>query len=57
MAKVTNISDGPRGAYLKGALVWANPGEEIEADDFNKEWFAGSNSKAAKAAESDDEKS
>lgn len=41
MPKVTNISDGPRGAYHKGVLVMANPGETIEADDFAKEWFKG----------------
>lgn len=39
MAKVTNISNGPRGAYLGGVLVMANPGETIEADDFADEWF------------------
>lgn len=38
--KVTNISDGPRGAYLGGVLVFADPGETIEADDFAEEWFA-----------------
>lgn len=48
MAKVTNISDGPRGAYLKGVLVMAERGETIEADDFNDEWFAkGGKAKAA----------
>jgi hypothetical protein len=40
MAKVTNISTGPRGAYFKGVYVEANPGETIEADDFAEEWFA-----------------
>lgn len=55
MARVTNISTGPRGAYLKGALVWAEPGEEIEADDYSDEWFAKSGSKTAKeAAKADD---
>lgn len=39
MAKVTNISNGPRGAYLDGALIMASPGETIEADDFAEEWF------------------
>jgi hypothetical protein len=39
MAKVTNISNGPRGAYLDGVLVMADPGETIEADDFNEDWF------------------
>jgi hypothetical protein len=55
MAKVTNISDGPRGAYLKGQLVMANPGETIEADDHNEEWFAAPSSKAAKDAKDEDE--
>lgn len=55
MARVTNVSTGPRGAYLKGALVWAEPGEEIEADDYSEEWFAKSGSKTAKeAAKADD---
>lgn len=40
MASVTNISTGPRGAYLKGVLVMAEAGETIEADDFAEEWFA-----------------
>jgi hypothetical protein len=40
MAQVTNISNGPRGAYLKGVLVMAEAGETIEADDFADEWFA-----------------
>lgn len=39
MASVKNISTGPRGAYLKGTLVQADPGEIIEADDFAPEWF------------------
>ena len=39
MAQVCNISTGPRGAYLKGALVQAEPGEAIEADDYAPEWF------------------
>jgi len=39
MATVKNISTGPRGAYLKGVFVEANPGETIEADDFAPEWF------------------
>lgn len=37
--KVTNKSQGPRGAYRKGELVMAQPGETIEADDFNEDWF------------------
>lgn len=40
MAFVRNISAGYRGAYLGGALVMADPGEVIEADDFCDEWFA-----------------
>lgn len=39
MARVKNISTGPRGAYLKGVYVEAEVGEEIEADDFAEEWF------------------
>ena len=39
MAHVRNISTGPRGAYLKGALVMAEKGEVIDADDFAEEWF------------------
>lgn len=39
MAHVTNISTGPRGAYLKGVYVEAEPGQTIEADDFAEEWF------------------
>jgi hypothetical protein len=50
MAKVTNISNGPRGAYNEGVLVMADPGETIEADDFAKEWFANASSAAAKDA-------
>lgn len=40
MARVRNISTGPRGAYLDGVLVWAESGGVIEADDFPSEWFA-----------------
>lgn len=40
MASVKNVSTGARGAYLDGALVMAEPGEVIEADDFVAEWFA-----------------
>lgn len=47
-AKVTNISTGPRGAYLGGALVMAQPGETIEVDDFAEEWFAKAPAKDAK---------
>ena len=50
MAKVTNISDGPRGAYSDGALVMADPGETIEADDYAEEWFAKAGDPAAKKA-------
>lgn len=50
MAKVTNISTGPRGAYLKGAYVEANPGETIEADDFAEEWFEEAKPEKGKAA-------
>jgi hypothetical protein len=39
MTKVTNISTGPRGAYLKGVLVMAERGETIDADDYAPEWF------------------
>lgn len=39
MRQVQNVSTGPRGAYLKGTYVEANPGEVIEADDFAEEWF------------------
>lgn len=49
-AKVTNISTGPRGAYLDGALVMAAVGETIEADDFAEEWFTKADSKDAKEA-------
>lgn len=47
MAKFTNISDGPRGAYLDGQLVMAEKGEVIEADDAPEAWFAKVGSKAA----------
>jgi hypothetical protein len=50
MAKVTNISTGPRGAYLNGHLVMAERGQTIEADDYAPEWF-----KAASAASESDE--
>lgn len=55
MAKVKNISDGPRGAYRDGVLVMAEKGEVIDADDFAPEWFA-KDGKAAAAAEADDGK-
>lgn len=40
MAKVKNISNGPRGAWRGKELVIAEVGEVIEADDFAEEWFA-----------------
>jgi len=57
MAQVCNISTGPRGAYLKGIYVEANPGETIETDDFAEEWFApeAKAKAAAKADAKDDE--
>lgn len=39
MALVRNKDVGPRGAYLDGTLVWADPGEAIEADDYADDWF------------------
>lgn len=39
MAKVRNISTGPRGAYLKGVYVEAEKSQTIEADDYAEEWF------------------
>ena len=39
MAKVKNISNGPRGAYLGGVLVMAEAGPTIESDDFAEDWF------------------
>jgi hypothetical protein len=39
MVAVTNKTSGPKGAYLEGALVMAEPGQTIEADDFAAEWF------------------
>lgn len=52
--KLVNISNGPRGAYLKGgALVMVEAGEAIEGDfgDVNDEWFAKEGTKAAKEAD------
>lgn len=49
MAQVKNISTGPRGAYFKGVLVEAAPGEVIEADDFAPEWFEAAKAEAPKA--------
>ena len=42
--KITNTSDGPRGAYLKGGtLVMVEKGASAEGDfgDVNPEWFEG----------------
>lgn len=50
VTKITNISRGPRGAYLKGELVEAQPGETIEADDWADEWFT-----VGEVTEDDDE--
>ena len=49
MAKVKNISDGPRGAWRGKELVIAEPGEVIEADDFPEDWFEEVEAKAAPA--------
>lgn len=53
MAKYTNISDGPRGAYLKGQLVMAEKGETINADDAPKGWFK----RGGKSDDDEDEES
>lgn len=55
MAAVKNISTGPRGAYLKGRYVEANPGEVIEADDFAEEWFEPVKADKTKPAKADAE--
>lgn len=47
MAAVKNTSTGARGAYAKGVLVMAEPGEVIEADDFSDEWFEAVKAKPA----------
>jgi hypothetical protein len=47
MAKVKNISNGPRGAYNDGVLVMAEPGQVIQADDYADEWFKKASGKAA----------
>lgn len=39
MPRIRNKSTGARGAYANGALIMAEPGETIEADDFHPEWF------------------
>lgn len=39
MAAVRNKAPGPRGAWQGATLVMAEPGQVIEADDFEPEWF------------------
>lgn len=39
MPKLRNKAPGPRGAWQGTILVMAEPGEMIEADDFEPEWF------------------
>ena len=39
MALGKNICTGPRGAWQGATLVMAEPGEVIEADGFEPEWF------------------
>ena len=39
MVAIKNISSGPRGTWLGGVLVNADPGQVVEADDFAPEWF------------------
>lgn len=39
MAHVRNISNGPRGVWLKGVLATVDPGKTVDADDWNEEWF------------------
>ena len=51
MARVTNISDGPRGAYLDGQLIMAEPGQTIEADDYAPEWFKSAGAEKSDAGE------
>jgi hypothetical protein len=55
MAKITNITAGPKGLHDKdGALVMLEPGQtediELGAGELNKEWF-GTGAHAAKEAE------
>lgn len=55
MAKITNITAGPKGIHDKsGVLVMLEPGQsediELGASDLNKEWF-GTGAHAAKEAE------
>lgn len=61
MAKIRNVTQGPKGAYVKeeGAAhalkeEWAGPGEVIEADDYNPEWFELVGDDAAPAAKAED---
>lgn len=59
MAKFQNISNGPRGAYLGTALIMAEVGQVIEADDVNEEWFAPAKAEKVEAkapAKADDAK-
>lgn len=39
MPNLRNKAPGPRGAWQGATLVMAEPGEVIEADDFEPEWF------------------
>lgn len=55
MASVKNVSSGPRGAYLNGRFVEANPGEVVEADDFAPEWFEEVKPEKAKPAKGEAE--
>lgn len=55
MPQIKNVSTGPRGAYLKGIYVEANPGEVIEADDFAEEWFEPVKADKAKVAKGEAE--
>lgn len=55
MAKITNITAGPKGLHDKdGVLVMLEAGETVDIDlgsgDLNKEWF-GTGAHAAKEAE------
>ena len=39
MVALRNKAPGPRGAWQGLTLVMAEPGEVIEAEDFEPEWF------------------
>lgn len=39
MVAVRNKAPGPRGAWQGATLIMAEPGQVIEADDFEPEWF------------------